>query len=316
MAADRSAETLRVVLIALALNVAIAIAKFIGAYLSGSRAMAAEGLHSVVDSFNEVFLYLGLRLQHRAPSERHPFGYGRERFFWSFVAAVFVFAFGALTSLYLGITHWLSPEPIRHAGWSLGILGVTFAFDSASFVVSYREFKQRAASFQLRPWRYFGVTRDSTLAAVVAEDTAALIGAAMAALGIALSALTHDARFDAAASVGVGVLLTVLAYVIGVKSRALLLGQGASQEELRRVMAVFEGAPELARVLSCYTMLLAPEELLLACRVEVRSSLTMPEVDDLFDRLEARLIEAVPSLTEDRIFLEAENAEALEPAPD
>lgn len=298
--------TRKAVIVAFFGNLAIAIAKFIGAGLSGSASLFAEALHSVVDTFNQVFLYLGLRLQERPANEKHPFGYGKERFFWSFIAAIFIFATGAVVSFHEGLTKWGHPEPLRDVGWALGILGFAFVAEALSLRVSYRELARQAREAGKYVLTHLRTTRDPTLAAVVVEESAALVGLVIAAAGIVLTLLTGDGRYDAAGSMGIGVLLTVLAFMLGDKSRSLLLGQGALPEELDRIRAIFRESPDVEKVIDLFTMQLGPDELLLAAHLQIPPDLSTQEIERRLDAIEQELASAVPTLK--RIFLEAENA--------
>ncbi|MDB5101268.1 MAG: cation diffusion facilitator family transporter [Cyanobacteria bacterium RYN_339] len=302
--------TRKAVLVAFIGNVAITLAKFVGAYFSGSVAIFAEGLHSVVDTLNQVFLWLGLHLQERPASDKHPFGYGKERFFWSFVAAIFIFASGALVSFYEGVDKFLHPEPLRALNWALGVLAFAFAAEYYSFRVSYTELKKRATEAGKDVMSYLRTTRDPTLAAVFVEESAALVGIVIALVGVSLTALTGNGRFDAAASVAIGLLLTFLAVLLGERSRSLLLGQGALPEELEAIHRIFAASDFVEQVIDCYTMQLGPEELLLAAHLQIRHDLSTQEIEARMDALEQDLAQAVPSLK--RVFLEAENAEEVE----
>lgn len=302
--------TRKVVLVAFFGNLAIAVAKFVGAHHSGSVALFAEGLHSVVDTFNQVFLYLGLHLQQRPPSATHPFGYGKERFFWSFIAAIFIFASGAMVAFYEGYHKWLHPEPLTAVGWAMGVLAFAFVAEALSLRVSIKELSARAQEAGQSLWGYFRTTRDPTLAAVVVEESAALVGIVIAAVGIGLTALTGHGRFDAAASIGIGVLLTYLAFVLGDKSRSLLLGQGALPEEIARIEAIFAASPDVEKVIDLYTMQLGPDELLLAAHLQIPPDLSTQQIESRLDAIEQELARAVPTLK--RIFLEAENASDVE----
>jgi cation diffusion facilitator family transporter len=273
-------------------------------------AIFAEGLHSVVDTLNQVFLWLGLHLQERPASDKHPFGYGKERFFWSFVAAIFIFASGALVSFYEGVEKFRHPEPLRALNWALGVLAFAFVAEFLSFRVAYGELKSRATEAGKGVWSFLRTTRDPTLAAVFVEESAALVGILIATTGVGLTALTGNGRFDAAASIAIGVLLTLLAFLLGERSRSLLLGQGALPEELEAIHRIFAESAFVDQVIDCYTMQLGPDELLLAAHLQIRRDLSTQEIEDRMDALEQDLATAVPSLK--RVFLEAENAEEVE----
>ncbi|MNS14949.1 Ferrous-iron efflux pump FieF [compost metagenome] len=301
--------TRKAVVVAFIGNLIIAVAKFVGAFFSGSVALFAEGLHSVVDSFNQVFLYLGLHLQSRPASPTHPFGYGKERFFWSFIAAIFIFATGAVVAFHEGWAKWQHPEPLSDVRWALGVLAFAFVAEALSLRVSYVELARRAKEAGKNTLAFLVTTRDPTLAAVVVEESAALLGILVAATGVGLAWWTGDGRYDAAASICIGALLTGLAFMLGGKSRSLLLGQGALPEELALIEAIFEASPDVEKVIDCYTMQLGPDELLLAAHLQIPRNLSTQQIEDRLDAIEQDLARAVPALK--RIFLEAENAEEV-----
>lgn len=299
--------TRKAVVVAFFGNLAIAVAKFVGAAMSGSVALFAEGLHSVVDTFNQVFLYLGLHLESRPASDKHPFGFGKERFFWSFVAAIFIFDTGAVVSLHQGIVRWQHPEPLEHAMWGWGVLGFAFVAEAVSLRVTLAELARQSGASGLSLLKALLTTRDTTLVAVAVEEGGALAGIVIAATGFGLALATGDSRFDAAASIGVGLLLTVLAFYLGAQNRALLLGQGARPEEIASIHAIFEASPDVEKVIDLYTMQLGPNELLLAAHLQIRRDLSTRDIEDRLDAVEQALAAAVPTLK--RIFLEAENAD-------
>lgn len=300
-------DTRRAVVVAFGANLAIALAKGAGAALSGSVALFAEALHSLVDTLNQVFLFLGIALENRPASPKHPFGHGKERFFWSFVAAIFIFATGAVVAIVEGLEKWRHPMPLEAPQWAFAALAFAAVAEGASLVFSLRALAKEAGPGGL--WRALLDTRDATLAGVVVEEGAALLGVGIAAAGIAASLVTGDARFDAAASIAIGLLLTGLAFMLGAKSRALLIGQGASEAELEAIQAIFASSSVIEQVVDCYTMQLAPDALLLAAHLQIRRELSTAEIEDALDAVEQRLSAAVPALK--RIFLEAENAETL-----
>ena len=307
--ARRAAGTRRAVAVAFAGNLVIAVAKFVGAFFSGSVALFAEGLHSVVDSFNQVFLYLGLALQERPASPTHPFGYGKERFFWSFIAAIFIFATGAVVSFHEGWAKWQHPEPLLDLRWAIGVLAFAFVAEAASLRVSYVELAARAQEAGKGTLAFLITTRDPTLAAVVVEEGAALVGILIATGGVVMTSLTGDGRWDAAASIGIGFLLTGLAFMLGGKSRSLLLGQGAQPEELALIEGIFAESPDIEKVIDCYTMQLGPDELLLAAHLQIRRDLSTQEIEDRLDAIEQALARAVPEELRGRVVAVAENAE-------
>src|SRR5580765_4537477 len=198
----------RVVLTALAGNGAIALAKFAAAWISGSTAMLTEAIHSLVDTGDQLLLLVGQRRGLRPPDDSHPLGYGMEVYFWSFVVALMVFVLGGMLSIYEGVRHILDPAPVISPWISLGVLAVSAVFEGMSFRVGYREYKKVVRGSPIRFWAFIKGSKDPGLVSVLLEDSAALIGIGLAALGVAGSSFLHIAWADGAASVAIGVLLT------------------------------------------------------------------------------------------------------------
>lgn len=297
--------TLGAVVVAFCGNLAIAVAKLVGAAVSGSASLLAEGLHSIVDTGNEVFLYLGLHFEQRRPVPEHPFGFGRERFFWSFMAAVFIFAGGAVVSLYEGVDKWRHPHAVTAVGWAFGILAFAFVAEGGSLLYSLRQASCEAGRRQMGLWRYLRLTRDSTLLTVVLEDSAALLGLILAATGLGLAVFTGDTRWDAAGSLAVGALLVVLAFVLGARNHALLIGKAAAKDVRREIEALIRQTAFVEAIRDSYTVQLAPDKLLLAAHLQVRDSVCGDGgVGRHIDHLERQLMARIPSLQ--LVFLEIE----------
>lgn len=297
--------TRKAIWVAFGCNLAIAVSKLLGAWTSGSTALLAEGLHSSTDCFNQVFLFLGLRLQERQPTPDHPFGFGRERFFWTFVAAVFIFVAGALVSIYEGVEKCLHPHPLGDPRWAFAALAFALVMESWSLHVGWKELAAKATALGRSPLNHLLVSRDPTISAVVLEDLAAIAGVAIATAGVALSGWLHDPRWDGAGSIGVGLVLVWMAFTVGRRSRSLLIGMGANPEERERIDQVFEQAPAVVEVIDSYTLQLSPQTLLLAAHVRLAGGLDTDAVARVVNDVEADLARAVPSLAS--IFIEVEN---------
>lgn len=298
------AGTQRTVIVALVANLAIAGAKFVGAWLSGSAGLVAEALHSLVDTGNEGFLYLGLALQRRPGSPSHPLGYGRERFFWSFVAAIFIFAGGSLFALQHGWARWQEPAPITDFQWAFAILAFAFLAEGISLAIALRQAKKGARKRRLDLLRHMRTTPDSTLLTVVLEDGGALVGLAFAAMGLTMTLLTGDPRWDAAASMAIGCMLGVLAFILGGRAHSLLIGQAADTRTLDKIDRILQDAPFVARVVDSYTTQLSPENLILAAHIQVNVDLSADTAGALIACLEEQLIAQIPALQ--HIFIEIE----------
>jgi cation diffusion facilitator family transporter len=296
-------ESHKTVYLALVANAGIGAAKFAGAAISGSTAMLAEGAHSVADTTNQLFLLASLNRAERRPDENHPFGYGAERFFWSFLAAVFIFVSGALFSIYEGLHRIFGDaKPEGDAAIAFIVLGVGVVLEGSSLIRAARQ-TEAAARARQRPFaRHLRESRDPTTKTVVFEDSAAVLGLFIAAAGLALTVITGDTLYDGAASVAIGVILAAIAFLLGRDTKALLIGESALPEEraaLERVFAEHEAVDELIELL---TMVLAPESLLVAARFDPADRLSSRDVEDLASELDRRLRAAVPDVTQ--VFLD------------
>jgi len=298
------AGTQRTVIVALVANLAIAGAKFVGAWLSGSAGLVAEALHSLVDTANQGFLYLGLALQRRPGTRSHPLGYGRERFFWSFVAAIFIFAGGSLFALQHGWAKWRQPDPISDFPLAFAILAFAFAAEGLSLLISLRQARKGARQRRLGLLRHMRTTPDSTLLTVVLEDSGALTGLALAAGGLTMTLLTGDPRWDAAASMGIGCILGVLAFILGGRAHSLLIGQAADTHTLDMIDRILQDAPFVERVVDSYTTQLSPENVILAAHIQVNVALSAETAGAMIACLEEELISQIPALQ--HIFIEIE----------
>jgi cation diffusion facilitator family transporter len=269
----------RVVLVALAGNSAIALAKFIAAGLSGSTAMLTEAIHSLVDTGDQVFLLVGQRRGARPPDDTHPLGYGMETYFWSFVVALMVFVLGGMLSIYEGVRHILNPEPVVSPWISLGVLAVAAVFEGASFRVGYREYRRVVRGRPMRLWTFIRISKDPGLVAVLLEDSAALVGIALAAAGVIAASLFHVAWADGAASVAIGVLLTGVAIVLANETRSLIAGESVAPIVLERLKATLARIDCITRLDEIATLHLGPGAILVALTLAFRPNSTTQLID-------------------------------------
>ena len=247
---------------ALGANVAIAATKFIAAGLSGSSAMLSEAIHSTVDTGNSLLMLTGLRLSKRPPSPEHPFGHGRELYFWSFVVAMLIFGLGGGVSIYEGIHHMRQGRPLEDPGWSYAVLAVSALFEGTSFAIALREFKKDIPP-GLSFWRALRGSKDPPAYTVVAEDGAALVGLAIAALGIFASHRWQLPALDGLASIAIGALLGGVAVLLIRESRGLLVGEGARPETVKAIKQIALSQPGVKETGPALTMYFGPEEVLL-----------------------------------------------------
>ena len=313
MSAAKEGESNLVLFSALAANLGIAVAKFIAAAITGSSSMLTEGFHSVVDSLNQILLLYGQRQGRKPPDEAHPFGYGRELYFWSFVVAILIFAVGAGVSIFEGWAHIKQPEPLSNPLINYIVLGVAFAMEGGSWFVAMREFA--AANRTGGWWRAVRRSKDPAGFIVLFEDTAALAGLVIAGVGVWASHAFHDPRIDGAASIVIGVLLGVVAAFLAREAKGLLIGEGASPEIVARVRAIVDGNPAITTVNHVRTIHTAPTSIFVAISADFRDSLTMGEAETLIEQIEADLKRAIPELSSIYIRPEKrEDAGTLHPA--
>lgn len=295
------------VLGALFANGLIAILKLIGAIVTGSSGMMAESLHSVADTTNQVFLLLGLRFYKRPASTKHPFGYGKERFFWSFIAAIFIFGVGATYAIYEGISKLAHPHPPTNLKWAYVILAISFVLEAASIGLAiYQEVKE-AHHEGLTFFEYLRESKDPTAKTVLFEDSAALLGIVIAAGGLVLTDYqvggSAGAYWDGVASIIIGLVLAIVAFVLARSSRGLLLGESANHKSVEAIKRAIESHPNVDQVVELLTMHLAPKEILINSHIKLRPGLKTEDVECTIEEVESRIKQAEPKV--EKIFLEA-----------
>lgn len=295
------------VLGALFANGIIAILKFVGAVITGSSGMMAEAFHSVADTTNQVFLLLGLRFYKKPASAKHPFGYGKERFFWSFIAAIFIFGVGATFAIYEGIDKLAHPHPPTNLKWAYIILAISFVLEAISIGLALYQEIREAHHEGLGFLAYLKVSKDPTAKTVLFEDTAALIGIVIAGVGLFLTEHqvggSAGAYWDGVASITIGLILAAVAFILARISRGLLLGEAANAESVAEIKAAIETHPNVERVVELLTMHLAPKEILINAHVKVREDLRTDQIVQTLEEIEGLIKRAEPKV--EKIFLEA-----------
>jgi cation diffusion facilitator family transporter len=295
------AESRKVVYAAIAGNVAIAVTKFIVAGLSGSSAMLSEGIHSAVDTGNGVLLLIGMKRSQRPPDAEHPFGYGKELYFTSLIVAILIFGFGGGISAYEGVIHILNPHPIEDPTWNYIVLGCAAIFEGISFSVALRAVWQEKGT---RPfWRTLHASKDPSTFTVLAEDSAALIGLALAAIGIYCSQRFGMPVLDGAASVAIGILLAVVAVVLILESRGLLIGEGVSVTTAAEIRKMVTEDDAVVRTSSPLSMYFGPDNVLLALDVQFRPDLPSGAIAAAVRRIEQAIRARYPKIQ--RIYIES-----------
>ncbi|MGZ4427140.1 MAG: cation diffusion facilitator family transporter [Nocardioidaceae bacterium] len=295
-------ESTGTVLLAGAVNLLIAAAKIVAGLLTGSAAMLAEGAHSVADTMNQVFLLTALRRSDKPPDTEHPFGYGKERYFWALLAAVGILVLGAGFSFVQGVHAFLAPEPVKDPLIAYGVLALAFLFEGASWLKAVRQLHREAGDRDVPTVQHALDTPDPTSKTVAFEDSAALVGIVLAALGVLLDQVTGSGRWDGVASVLIGALLIVVAYALGRQNMNMLIGEAVDQDQRESIRKVIADSPGVDVVVELLTMRLGPEDVLVAARVDVDDTVSGGDLEVLADDVEKRVRERHPAVR--HIFLD------------
>ncbi len=293
---------------ALAANIGIAVAKFVAAAITASSSMLTEGVHSLVDSFNQILLLYGQRRAKRPPDAQHPFGYGRELYFWAFVVAILIFGLGAGVSVYEGYLHIIDPEPLRDPLVNYLVLGVATVMEGTSWVIAVREFAQSKGDCGW--WKAIRESKDPAGFIVLFEDSAAIAGLLVAALGVWASHAWGDPRIDGAASIVIGMILGGVAMLLAREAKGLLIGERANPDLIAQVRAMLEAEARITGVNHVRTIHTAPDRVFVAISADFDDSLAMGEAETLIERIEAKLKAALPQLSS--IYIRPEKREDAE----
>jgi cation diffusion facilitator family transporter len=284
----------------MAANVLIAVTKFVAAGFTGSSAMLSEGIHSVVDTGNQVLLLLGMSRSRKPPDETHPFGHGKELYFWSLIVAVALFGIGGGMSIYEGIGHLRNPHPLEDPRWGYGVLGACFLFEGVSWIVAFRALRTKVSRHGF--WRAVHRSKDPSVITVLFEDSAALAGLVIAFAGLFLSHHFQRPAFDGLASIAIGLLLAVVALFLAYESKGLLVGESAQPEVVQSIRELASAVPAIEKVRTLLTMHLGPEEVLLNLEVDMKPGLSVGDAAEAIRRLEQDIRARHPEIQ--RIFVE------------
>ena len=288
----------------IAANVAIAVSKFAAAYITGSSAMLSEGIHSLVDTGNGGLLLYGMSRSQRPADAQHPFGHGKELYFWALIVAVLIFAIGGGMSFYEGIKHLEHPEPLEDAKWNYIVLGVSIVFEGAALFLALRALLEKQApgvSF----WTTLRTSRDPAGFASVLENAAAVAGLLIALLGVYFGHLLNNPLFDGGASIIIGLLLMGVAVLLVSRTKALLVGEGVSDDTLAELQTLARGIPGVTTVRPPLTMYLAPDDVMLALDVDFDDHLTATQVEEAVVAVQNSIRAGHPEFK--RIFIEAKS---------
>jgi len=292
---------------ALAGNVAVGVVKLLAYFLSGSSSMLVESIHSAIDTLNQGLLLIGQRRGARPPDDRHPFGYGLEAYFWTFVVALLIFVAGGVAAIYEGIQRLLHPMPVEHVPLTLGVLAVCMVFEIVTLVVSMRAAEDGRSGLSRRRLpkpslaQFIHFSPDPGVFEVLAEDAASILGLVVAFLGVVGSAWFGWPWADGAAAVVIGLLLVVLAGVIVAETRSLLTGEAALPSTVEAARLIFEEDPSVDTVCEVLSMQLGPDEILMAATLDFNDDMSGPQLEEAADDLTKKLKAADPRIT--RVFL-------------
>ncbi|WP_406183117.1 cation diffusion facilitator family transporter [Streptomyces sp. NBC_01006] len=282
----------RAIVAALAANLAIAVAKFVAWFFSGSSSMLAEGVHSLADSGNQGLLLLGGKKAQREATPEHPFGYGRERYIYAFLVSIVLFTVGGMFAIYEGVEKVQHPHPIKDWYWPIGVLIFAIIAESFSFKTAIKESNELRGTLT---WTQFiRRAKAPELPVVLLEDFGALVGLVLALGGVGIALATGDGVWDGIGTLCIGTLLLVIAVVLAAETKSLLLGEAAGTEDIEKIKAALVDGDVVTRVIHMRTLHLGPEELLVAAKIAVEGDDTATQVADAINAAEARIREAVP----------------------
>lgn len=280
---------------ALFANLGIAIAKFVAASITGSSSMLSEGVHSLVDSGNQILLLHGQSRAKRPADALHPFGYGRELYFWAFVVAILIFAVGAGVSIYEGWIHIADPEELRDPTINYVVLAIAFLLEGTSWVIAARAFNARRGDASW--WRAIRRSKDPAGFIVLLEDSAALLGLSIAAIGVWTSHRLGDARIDGIASIAIGLILAAVAIILAREAKDLLIGESADPELIETIWDILESRPEITAINHVRTIHTAPDSIFVAISADFEDVVRMGQAEWLIEEIEAALKKASPQIS-------------------
>lgn len=289
-------ENRTTILFAFAANLLIAVAKLAGGIVTGSSALLSEAAHSIADCLNQVFLLVSLSLGKRRPDEKHPFGHGKERFFWALMAAVMIFVGGAIFSVVQGVLVLRGGSTDHDLRAGFVVLAIALAAESVALGRAVRQMARQARAAGKPVTRYMWESRDPTVKVVIAEDAAAVAGVLVALTGLALVQVTHHTVWDALASIVIGLLLALVAYTIGRDAKRMLIGEAAAEEDRRAIEQALAKHPAVRSVSELLTMQIGPEDILVAARLELAETLSTRAVEGVMDELQRDVRSAVETV--------------------
>ena len=283
----------KAIVAALGANIGIAVTKFVAAAISGSASMLAEGIHSVADSGNQVLLLIGAKRARREATKTHPFGYGRSRYIYAFMVSIVLFSIGGMFSINEGISKLHETHELENAWLPLVVLGVSICLESFSLYTALKAAKEERGRTSLA--KYIRHAKSPELPVVLLEDMAALTGLVLAFLGVGLTVVTHNAVWDAIGTLAIGVLLVMVAVILGIETSSLLVGEGASDKDTDKITDAIAATPGVDSLIHIKTLYLGPEELMVAAKFAVGKKATAQDIAKAIDDAEVAIRKAVPT---------------------
>ena len=303
MTSDSGKKTIVAAIVA---NLAIAVIKFVAATITGSSAMLSEGIHSTVDTGNEFLLLLGLRLSQKPADESHPFGYGQELYFWTLIVALFIFAIGGGLSIYEGLNHLMNPVPLEDPFWNYVVLASAVVFEGYSWTIALKELVAQKGEENI--WQAIRSSKDPTIFTILLEDSAALLGLAIAFSGVFLGHLFNNIYLDGVASIVIGIILVIVAIFLMYESKGLLIGEGANPQMVASLKQLTQDDPAVGKVIRLLTLYFGPQEVLLNLEIQFKPNLSSENLALAIERLEKKVRQHYPEIKQ--IFVEAKSLSA------
>lgn len=283
-------------------NSLIAVSKFVAAFFTGSSSMMSEGIHSLVDTGNGVLLLFGIKSSQKPADDKHPFGYGQEIYFWSFVVAILIFALGGGIALYEGIEHLIHPRQLENVQWNYVVLGMAILFEGWALSVALKQFNKTRGDKSI--YQALKDSKDSSTSAVVIEDTAALLGLMIALICLLLGQVTGIAYFDGLGSVLIGLLLISVSFFFAIECKGLLIGEGLMKDDVDKINKILEDDGNVIQSKRPLSLYFGPDDVLINLDVEFKDNLSSDEIETTVDRIEQNIKIAIPAVN--RIYIEAE----------
>jgi cation diffusion facilitator family transporter len=291
---------------ALVANLAIAVTKFIAAAVTGSSAMISEGIHSAVDTANELLLLLGISKSKKPADKKRPFGYGRELYFWSFIVSILIFALGGGLAFYEGITHIQHPNSIENPKWSYIVLIASFVFNLVSFLIALKEFNKSKGEKSF--WQAVKKSKDPSNFVILFEDAGDVLGVAVALAGVYFGHKYNNPYYDGIASIIIGVILTAMSFLLAKESRSLLMGESVDEATVKAVITIAENDDAVTKVFYPLSVYLAPEEIVLVLETVFKNELTTKDLNKAIERIQHKIQKDYPDIKQ--IFIEPHFADS------